>query len=154
MFTPIEAKAHHCGQMVRSLRAEHQQAVAALGINAHRDLRDRFMQSTIRRAWSLDGKLAGLLGVTGSALSAQGLIWLAITDEAAKHPVAVLRECRRTIDEIMIVKRELFTTLIPDDKTALRFAMYLGFEVAHTTPIPVGRGHVIAVRYAKIRDAA
>ena len=149
-FEIIEARPFHCGAIVRRLREEHRAAIAGLGINSHRSIRTNFDDSTFRKAWLIDGRLAGLGGVTGPALSSDGLIWLALTEEASRHPFAVAREARRQMDEIMTVKRTLYTCLIPEDKTALRFAMRLGFEIVNSTPIPVGNGRVISVRYQKI----
>lgn len=148
-FQIIEAKLHHCGAIVRRLREEHQEAVAWLGINSHREIRDKFDASAFRRGWMIDGRLAGLGGVVGTSLSSEGFIWLALTNEASRHPYAVAREARRQLDEIMVVKHVLYTWLIPEDRTALRFATRLGFEIADLTPRPVGRGYMIAVRYTR-----
>lgn len=145
----IEAKVWHCGAVIRRLREDHQAAVALLGINSHREIREKFDASMFRRAWTIDGRLAGLGGVTGTTLSMTGFVWMALTNEAAQHPYAVARESVRQLAEIMQVRHELCTTLIPEDKAALRFATRLGFEVAHGVQIPYGRGHVIAVRYVK-----
>lgn len=149
-FQIIEARVWHCGAIIRRLREDHQNAVALLGINSHREIREKFDASMFRRAWTIDGRLAGLGGVTGTTLSMTGFVWMALTNEAARHPYAVARESVRQIAEIMQVRHELCTTLIPEDKAALRFATRLGFEVAHGVPIPYGRGHVIAVRYINV----
>lgn len=127
-FQIIEARAHHCGQMARRLRIEHRAAIA--GINAHRELRDRFEASAFRRAWLIDGELAALGGVVGGALSTTGYIWLALSELALRYPVATVKEARRQLDEIMATKRELGTVIVPADKAALRFAVFLGFHVA------------------------
>ncbi len=149
-FAILEAQPYHCGQIVRKLREEHQEAITWLGINSHREIRDKFDASTFRRAWTIDGRLAGLGGVVGTAISSEGFVWLALTNEASRHPYAVAREAIRQIDEIMVTKRTLHTCLIPEDKTALRFASKLGFEIIDPIPRPVGRGRVIAVQYRLI----
>jgi hypothetical protein len=148
-FGVTEAKIWHCGQIIRRLREEHRHAAAWIGLNSHREIRGRFEASIFRRSYFIDGHLIGIGGVEGPQLSTDGLVWLALTSEAAEHPIAVAREARRQLAEIMILKRTLSTTLIPTDKTALRFALRLGFELEHTTPIPFGAGHVIAVRYSR-----
>lgn len=149
-FAITEAKIWHCGAIIRRLREEHQEAVAWLGINSHREIRDKFDASTFRRAWMIDGRLGGLGGVVGTAISSEGFVWLALTNEAARHPYAVARESLRQLSEIMQVKRVLHTSLIPEDKPALRFASKLGFEIVDPTPRPVGRGRVIAAEYRLI----
>lgn len=126
-FTIIDAKTFHCGQMVRMLRYEHQQVVARIGIDSHRELRARFDNSSFRRAWLIDGKLAAIGGVTGGKLSSQGYIWLAISNLAMRYPLAMIREARRQLDEIMVTKRDLLTMILDGDETSKRFAVFLGF---------------------------
>ncbi len=127
-FSIIEAKPHHCGQMVRVLRTHHAAVLAGLGLNAHRELRASFDQSTYRLAWLIDGKLAGLGGVTESALSATGMIWLALSQDAMHYPVQIVKEARRQLSNIMVVKRELVTAILLDDKSSMRFAEFMGFR--------------------------
>lgn len=121
----------YCGQMIRHLRHEHQEAFAGVGLNPHRELRNTLSQSSYRRAAFLDGRLAALWGVTGTMLSPVGFVWLTLTNEAAGHPMLVLREARRQLDEIMATKSELITTVLRDDQAALRLCAFMGFHVGH-----------------------
>ncbi len=149
-FEVTEAKIWHCGSIVRRLRDEHFHALSGLGINSHQEIRDKFDASMFVRALFIDDHLVGLGGVTGTAISTDGFIWLALTEEASQYPVAIAREAKRQIDEIMKIKRTLYTSLIPSDKTALRFALRLGFELEHTTPVPAGQGYVLSVVFHKL----
>lgn len=173
-FTVIPAKSFHCGMMVRRMRAEHSQAHAMLGVDArrqHEELRASFHASCFRRAWLIDGQLAALGGVVGTALSAHGFIWLVLTDQARRYPVAVVKEARRQLAEVMVTFREIYTTVLPNDAAARRLAIFLGFHVAHDGAgqmavsragrrtlaefldveerchVPMGNGHVIAMGY-------
>lgn len=170
-FEIVEAKPWHCGQMLRILRAEHRNALAKIGSNPHAELRRQFAESSFRKAWLIDGKLAALGGVNGMMLSGWGFIWLVLSEQARRYPIAIVKEARRQLDEIMIAKRELSTTILPDDAAARRLAIYLGFHVADegpgapaycrrarrelfdvidTTPdarIPLGAGFVFAMGY-------
>ena len=127
----VEGKMHHCGQILRRLRVEHASAFAMVGLNAHRELRNTAAQSAYRRAAFLDGKLAALWGVTGSSLCPWGYVWLCLTNEAAAHPIIVLRGALQQIDEIMKMKTELTTTVLHGDEAALRLCAFLGFHCAH-----------------------
>lgn len=171
MFEVIEAKPYHCGRILRNLRHEHVIALGRVNQNVHREFRDVFAQSAIRRAWLIDGELAALGGVTGSYADAFGYAWLAITEEAAKHPMAMIREIKVQLEQIMVTKRELATTIIGGDDAAKRLAIYLGFHVEDSGPgapahtrlgrralarhldgadelrIPVGAGYVIGMGY-------
>lgn len=170
-FTIIEAKPYHCGQMSRLLRAEHREAIARVGADIHREMRARFDASSFRRAWMIDGRLAALGGVVGTSLSTYGFVWLALTNEARRYPLAVVREARRQLDEIMTVRRELATTIIGGDEAAKRLAVFLGFHVSESGPgsraysrfarrdlarhlendpelrLPIGNGYAVALGY-------
>jgi len=133
--------------MVRRLRAEQRDAIAALGVNLHRDLRSNFDMSTFSRAWLIDGELAALGGVTGPEISSSGYIWLALSGLATKFPVETVKEARRQLARVLLTKRDLVTTIIPEDKKSLRFAEWLGFDIIEPTPMPCGSGRVLIVRY-------
>lgn len=126
-FEVHEAKLYHCGQMSRVLRAEHAREVADLGFDVHRELVARFRESWFRRAWLIDGALVGLGGVSGTLLEMGGFIWLALSSAAMKYPAHTFKEARRQIDEIMTVKAQLATLLLPGDEASRRFARLLGF---------------------------
>ncbi len=129
-FQIIPAKPWHCGAMVRRLRIEHRMAVAKLGLDSHRELSDRFGQSAFRRALLIDGHLEALGGVTGSLLSGEGYVWLALSQCAARYPLALVREARAQLEQIMVTKRVLVTSVLDDDIAAKRFAIFLGFVPA------------------------
>lgn len=129
IFHIIEAQPYHCGQMARILRDEHLAAMPHLGrIQIHRALRSAFDASAYRRAWTIDGRLAGLGGVTGTLMNRQGRIWLALSQEATRHPVAVTREAARQISHLWEGYEGLTTNLLASDFTARRFAGWLGFR--------------------------
>ncbi len=126
-FTLTEAKPYHCGQMIRLLRKSHRNALIALGVDQHRQLRTCFDGSAFRKAWMIDGKLAGLGGVLGTQLSSAGYIWLGVSEEAMKFPVTMVKTARQQLAEIMQTKRLLIATIFEDDKASARFAEALGF---------------------------
>jgi hypothetical protein len=143
-FLTIPAKRWHCGQMVRLLRHEHQRVMYGIGLDAHAELAGMFEISAFRKAWLIDGRLAGLGGVTGTLLSPHGFVWLALSEQAMRYPVALVKEARRQIAEMMVVKRELTTTLIGGDEAAQRLAVFLGFHVQSQGP-----GQMAATRYGR-----
>jgi len=133
-FEAIDPKLWHCGQILHHLRLEHRIAVSRMGVNGHHELHNLFDQSMFKRAWALDGKLAGIAGITGSAISPLGFVWLTITDAATRYPVSIIRETRQFLDDAMIVKRELATTILSGDDAAKRLAIFLGFHYEHAGP--------------------
>ena len=133
-FQIIEAKNRHVGQISRALRHDHMREFLLLNVDVHRQLNIIYNNSYYRRAWTIDGKLAGLGGVEGSTMSPTGLIWLALSQRAMRYPVAVVKEARRQLAEISATKKVLETTVIAGDETAQRFALYLGFSARGEGP--------------------
>ena len=127
-FQIVEAKRHHLGIMARRLRGEHRAAMIGLGMNIHRDMTTAFEHSCYRKAWLIDGDLAAIGGVMGSALASSGFVWLALSDGAAKFPFAVAREIRRQINTAFQTRSELAATSICGDINAGRLLRWLGFE--------------------------
>ena len=82
----------------------------------------------------IDGRLGGLGGVTGPAASAFGMVWLALSIEATRYPLAIIKEARRQLEEIMVVKRSLATLILDGDEASMRFAVFLGFH-AENEPV-------------------
>lgn len=134
-ITEVEAKAYHCGQLARTLRAEHREILDHMQIPTHRELREAFEASSIRRAWLIDGRLAAMAGVTGPAATSDGVLWMAITDEMTTHPMAVGRRALAFVKAVMRVKRRLSTSILDGDKAGIAFAYFLGFMVDGREPI-------------------
>lgn len=174
----VEARLNHCGQMARMLRSEHLKAIALVGANIHRELRARFFESSYRKSLIVDGKLAAMGGVTGPAMSSYGYAWFALSNEASRRPVLMVKVVKNQIEEIMRTRHELATTIISDDAAGRRLAVFLGFHSDHDGPgmpahsrfgrrnlqryletnpdirIPVGNGYAIPLGYHRDDDPA
>ncbi len=170
-FATMDGKLQHCGRMARVLRVDHQEALTRLGVSSHHQLRLHFEQSYFCKAWEIDGQLAGLGGVIAATLAPVGFVWMALSDQATRHPIALIKTVQRHLEEVMLTKIALTTHVADGDDAALRLAAYLGFfvddsglgmpAVSHdgrrrlvryikTNPDllePVGRGHVVAMGY-------
>lgn len=131
-FEIRDAKPWHCGQMSRMLRQEHHEAALRVGMDSRRGLRDIYGQSYYRRAWFIDGELAGLGGVKASLLSPAGFIWLALSQRATCYPIAIVKEARQQLAEIMKTKAEIYSTIIDGDEAAKRLVIFLGFHLDHS----------------------
>lgn len=146
----IEAKPWHVGQILRRLHPERMKAIMKLGVDrrgAHSELSQVFALSSFRRAWLLDGKLAGLCGVTGDLIDDTGYIWLAISKDALKYPILVVKEAKKQLAEIMSTRSKLSTTVISHDKTGTLFLSHFGFESVPGMKIPYGNASVgLAIR--------
>lgn len=132
-FSVIEAKSWHCGEMSRLLRDEQADALCRFGVNVHRKLRAMFEESPFRKAWMIDGRVAGLGGVSGTMAESDGFVWLALSKGARLYRREMVREARRQIDTLLQTYRSLHTTILVSDAPSVRFAQHLGFR-----PVPLG----------------
>ncbi len=140
-FMVTEAKSYHCGQMRHIIRDEQKDVIVRLGFSVHRELRRYFNDSlSFRRAWFMDGRLMAVFGVTGPAIASTGMAWLALARDTGAHPVAVVREARRQMEDMARTRRELVTVILDDDDASLRFAIFLGFvPIGYLGSPPVSR---------------
>lgn len=149
VFEIREARRWMCGRLARLLRAEHSTAALRIGLDVHRGLRDIYGISYYRRAWYIDNHLAGLGGATGSPLSPSAFVWIALSERATRYPVAIVKEARRQMAEIMKTKVELTTTIIDGDEAAKRLVVFLGWHVEDS-----GNGAAAETRYGRKRLTA
>ncbi len=146
----VEAKAHHCGQIARRLRKDHAAVLAAMGVAAHADLRQRFDASPhFRKAWLVDGKLMAVGGVDGTMASSDGFVWLALAEDAPK--LAAARMILAEFEKLIHVKHRLSTFILRDDAASLRVAHFLGFL---TEGSEMRRGVNVLTMVHKTRKAA
>lgn len=132
----VTPKRYHCGQLARTMRHEHAAIIEANPhIKAHRNIVQFFERSTLVRAWTMDGKIAALAGVTGSMMDRDGIAWLILSQDAEAHPVAVGREALKFMDWARITKREIYIVVMADDRKAIDFAYFLDFQANGREPI-------------------
>ena len=126
----VDARPQDCGWMARRLRQAQREAVIRVGWNVHRELRARFDDSAFRKVWRVNGRVAALGGVTGTAAASAGIVWLAVTEEATRHPKMMVRTAREVLLSLAEVKTTLLTSVLAADPTAFRFARHLGFVLS------------------------
>lgn len=124
----VEAKRRHCGPMARMMRVEHDAALRRRGVNLHRAIRDKFAESHYCRTAFVDGHIAGMWGLCGSALSSEGMVWLVVAQHVVKHRRKIVEVARAELAKMAEHKAALGTTVLPDDVPACRFAEFLGFS--------------------------
>ena len=127
-FEVVPAMPYHVGAILRKMRHEHREAVIALGVEPHRELKNTFDRSAFCKAWMIDGKLSALGGLIGTMTSGSGHLWLVIAEDAQRYAKEIVREARNQIKGLLVTHYELTTSLLADDKTAMRFAKFLGFK--------------------------
>ncbi len=116
--------------MARTVRHAHAMIMASMQTNIHRELRQTFDQSSLKRAFFLDGKLVGLAGVRGTMGESTGEVWFVTTDEMSKnHPLMIARAAHKFMERVMLTRQGVATGVFADDKPGVRLAYFLGFSV-------------------------
>ena len=127
-FEIVEAKLHHCGQMARMLRRDQRDPLLKAGVPIHRALRAQLEASSYRRAWLIDGRLAALGGVHGTLAAPDGIVWMALAEDALRYRKAIVAETKRQIAVIMATRWRIAGSTLWFDWRAAEFAAFLGFE--------------------------
>lgn len=125
----IESERVHCAEIVMAMRVGHLEALGRLGIAPTSSLQEMFDLSYRRRSVMIDNELAVLAGVAGSFVSAIGFTWAAVSENATRYPVTMVRALQSCLDDFMVGKDELVTNIIDGDDKALKLAIFLGFHV-------------------------
>lgn len=152
MIEERQAQVWHCGRMARTVRHAHAEIMEAMQANVHRELRQTFDQSALKRAFYLDGKLVGLAGVRGTMGESTGEVWFVTTDEMSiKHPLIIARAAKKFMDRIMLTRQGVATGVFADDKPGINLAYFLGFSVDKREK--VGGREVMHMSFAKRKAA-
>lgn len=146
-LTIAEAQIWHCGLVARRMRRAHIEGFDRAGTFPHRELRAIFNLSAFRKVATLDGQIIAMGGVSGTLATSIGFIWLALTEEATKHPVSLMREAKNQVQALMRTHGRLETMVLEDDDAAMRFAVRLGFRCWEESPVVLGRTQAIPLSY-------
>lgn len=138
-FSVVDTVPWHIWYVADNLRDAQKQAAEHLGAPVRETLMRMAAASAFVRTWFRDDEPIGVGGVTGTMLSSQGRIWLALTNAAERYPVEMMRTARRELD---LLNMKLATDVFNDDLAAIRFAEHLGFRSVksgeHLTAYEVG----------------
>gem|GEM_PF-512775 len=125
----VDAKINHVTCVCNGMDDASKSKASALGVNPKSRMRAYLAQSSWSKAWIKDGKCLAVGGVTGTSLSSDGTIWLAVTKDAAKFPREALSNAFDAIDELMRTFRRLDAIIDANNRRDIRFAEYLGFDL-------------------------
>lgn len=123
-------------------------ALSSRGFDPRRALHDAYVGSHYARTALLDGKPAVMWGVDGPLLGGSAKVWLALSDDIGRLPVAIVREARRELAEMADAYGAIEAAVLPDDAPSVRFAAFLGFK-ERGDRIAVGDGFVVRLQYGE-----
>jgi hypothetical protein len=118
------------------LRAEDEYEVNCLGMTAAEALWRSYRGSVLRRAATLDGRVAAVWGVGGSSLGLWGEPWLLTAAEVERVPVTMVRVARQELHAATEIFPLLQNYVAAEYRRAVRFVELLGFAL--DAPVPMG----------------
>lgn len=127
-YNVIAASVRHLKPLSQQLRPAACVTLQAFGLNPRRALQRAFFGSSYCRTAMMEGRPAAMWGTHGTALSDHALVWLALGEEVAKYPLAIVRLARA---ELLVMRDKagpLYATIASEDSRAAVFARTLGFQ--------------------------
>lgn len=125
--------------LARTLRDADRAEQLAGGLVPVRSLRADFYNSIIRRTALIDGTVAAMWGLTGSALGHTGRGFLMTAPIIATLPLAFVREARREARAMLVHHRRVEGCVHCEYASAQRFLQLIGFTIGAEVEFPGGR---------------
>jgi hypothetical protein len=135
-YTIIESTRAHFRELVTRLRQGDREEIEAAGFSDRRALWLSYRTGMMRRTAFVDGEIAAMWGVSGTALSRIGHPWLLTTPACEKVPFAYVREGRKHALEMLEIHPVLTNNVLASYERAIRFLRLAGFTVGE--PFPFG----------------
>ncbi len=141
----VECTPSHIREIGPRLRAGDAREITCLGLSVRSVLWQTYRHGLMRRAVLVDGTIAAVWGVGGSALGGIGNPWLLTAPEIERIKVSFVREARAEIAEMTRVFPKLENYVAAEYVKACRFLELLGFSL--DAPFPHGPNAALFRRF-------
>lgn len=131
----VDATLRHAVAVARRLDRQIVDRAKAAGVEPRREIVGFWRKSSKPRALVENGRCIGIGGVTGTAASSDGMIWLALAPDAKAHPRALVEHARCELARIMATRRRVTALVDAEDRRATRFAEFLGATLGETQQV-------------------
>lgn len=102
-------------------------------------LRRSYYAAVLRRTAEIDGVIAAMWGVSGTALGYCGHAWLMTAPVIEQLPLAFFRETRREVATMLAAHRRIEGECAVEYVAAQRFLALVGFTFGDTVDMPGGK---------------
>lgn len=126
----LPAEPQHLRQLAARLRDEDRREVESVGWGATKALWRSYRGSVYARTAYVDGEIAAVWGVGGSALGGLGRPWLLTAAPIERVPLTFVREGCREVAVMLGIYPHLRGIVAPGYNRAIRFLECLGFSVS------------------------
>jgi hypothetical protein len=116
-------------RLARLMRPADRAEATALGLDPRVALRECFRQALLRRTYFVDGEIAAMVGLCGAMISDEGEPYLVTTPAVMRVKVSFLKEARKTVAEMLAMKRRLVGEVDASYSGACRLLEMIGFTL-------------------------
>jgi hypothetical protein len=145
-YTIMEAEPSHLDSLAARLRAFDCLELMACGKSARAHLQRCYDLTIMRKTAFVEGEIAAMWGLhPGPLLGDTGHPWFLTTAAVERVPIAVVKEARRHIAEMLEVRPRLVNYVLASYTGAMRLIGVLGFRLG--PPEPIGKNGVLFRRF-------
>lgn len=131
----VQAQRRHAEYVAAYMRKEDADECRALGMAPRDAIMTSLQHSLIAETALVDGEPAACWGlVPGSLIGANAHVWMLTTDEARRHPKALLNLSRDFVRDCLALYSTLECLTDLRYHQAVRWLRWLGFREAHIVP--------------------
>lgn len=131
--TVAESTWEDCERLAQNMRAKDIEEMRALGFAPHAAARACFNDGIMRTSYFVDGEIAAMTGLGtgmhGSLLGNTGFPYLLTANVVERAPVAFLKEAKKAVNKMLLLKPVLAGETLSDYHGAIRLLQALGFEI-------------------------
>ncbi len=109
----------------------------ALGLEPLKAIQMAYSDAIMRTTYFVDGEIAAMVGLGGSLLSDIGFPYLLTAKAIERAPFAVLREAKKNVMEMLMLKTTLEGEVLSSYSGAVRLLRAIGFKIEAPRPFGV-----------------
>lgn len=128
LYAIIPGSIRHVKPLARTLRPAACMTLQAFGQDPRKSLQRAFIGSHYSRTAIVGIEPIAMWGIQGPVLSDSAIAWLALSDKAAKWPLAIVRRARQELAQMQDRVDKIYATILLGDERAMLFAKTLGFQ--------------------------
>lgn len=138
MIRIVDAERKHMVELAKRMRENDRNEIIGMGTDVKTALDITWRESLMTRAAFVDGELAAVWGVGGSALSGCGQPWMLTTPAFETVKFFAVRSAMREIGRWLTVFPRLENHVDATYRGACRFLEVLGFRLEEPRRLPSG----------------
>lgn len=129
VYEIVDATREHVLDLRDRLRPLDVRECAGYGASARSVLYRTFRRSFYARTALSDGRVIAMWGLGGALVGDEGNPWFLTAREVERFPIAVVREARYGVAEMLTVRKFLWNYVLADYAQAVKLVGMLGFTV-------------------------